>query len=163
MVNTCARRRLEKLGEHTYRQRVGNMLECINALSNENGCGHSDNCAECVIRRVLAGAFDGTSVCREKAVVQLRGDDGFEEVHMRVTASPILCDGRDEVVLILEDVTGLIQLIGLIPICAWCGRVKEGEDYHKSLIAYLRDRLDVGFTHGLCPDCAKGAYPDYQI
>jgi hypothetical protein len=46
------------------------------------------------------------------------------------------------------------QLSGLLPICAWCRRVRDDEGYWNQLEAYVRDHTDADFSHGICPDCA---------
>ncbi len=41
----------------------------------------------------------------------------------------------------------------LLPICSYCKRIREGEDYTKSVEAYLAEHHDAQFSHGVCPDC----------
>jgi GAF domain-containing protein len=41
----------------------------------------------------------------------------------------------------------------LVPICAWCKRVRDDEDYWSSISEYLKEHAGVATTHGLCPDC----------
>ncbi len=45
------------------------------------------------------------------------------------------------------------QLRGLLPICSYCKRVREGEDYTLSVEAYLAEHTDAQLSHGVCPDC----------
>ena len=47
------------------------------------------------------------------------------------------------------------QLRGLLPICSYCKRIREGDDYKRSIEAYLADHSDAQFSHGVCPDCYK--------
>ncbi len=47
------------------------------------------------------------------------------------------------------------QLRGLLPICSYCKRIREGEDYTRSVEAYLAEHSDAKFSHGVCPDCYK--------
>ncbi len=53
----------------------------------------------------------------------------------------------------------LHTLRGLIPICAWCKRIratpsgKDGEPLWQSVETYLARRAPVDFSHGMCPDC----------
>jgi integral membrane sensor domain MASE1 len=51
------------------------------------------------------------------------------------------------------------ELRGLLPICAWCKRVRDGHDYWHSVEEYIADRTDAQFSHGICPDCAKEVEP----
>jgi integral membrane sensor domain MASE1 len=56
----------------------------------------------------------------------------------------------------LEEALGQVkQLHGLLPICAWCKRVRDDHDYWHSVEEYISDRTDAQFSHGICPDCAK--------
>ena len=41
----------------------------------------------------------------------------------------------------------------LVPVCAWCNRVRDDEDFWSSVADYLREHAGVATTHGLCPDC----------
>jgi K+-sensing histidine kinase KdpD len=46
-------------------------------------------------------------------------------------------------------------LSGLLPICAWCKRIKDDQGEWRQLEAYIHDHSEADFTHGLCPDCAR--------
>jgi PAS domain S-box-containing protein len=46
-------------------------------------------------------------------------------------------------------------LRGLIPICAWCKRIRNDQGFWEQLELYLKNHSEADFTHGLCPDCAK--------
>ena len=46
-------------------------------------------------------------------------------------------------------------LRGFIPICAKCKKVRDDKGFWQQVENYIRDRADVEFTHGLCPECAK--------
>lgn len=46
-------------------------------------------------------------------------------------------------------------LRGLIPICAWCKRIRNDRGYWEQLEAYIKNHSEADFTHGMCPDCAR--------
>ena len=46
-------------------------------------------------------------------------------------------------------------LRGLIPICAYCKRVRTDKGYWEQVESYISDHTDAEFTHGICPDCLK--------
>jgi GAF domain-containing protein len=50
-------------------------------------------------------------------------------------------------------------LHGLLPICAWCKRVRTDEGYWSQLETYIRERTEADFTHGICPDCFEKNRP----
>lgn len=45
------------------------------------------------------------------------------------------------------------QLSGLVPICAYCNKIRDDSDYWNRLESYLEARTDVRFSHGICPTC----------
>jgi hypothetical protein len=53
-------------------------------------------------------------------------------------------------------------LEGILPICAFCKRIRDKEDRWQSVERYISDRSQAAFSHGLCPDCAKKHYPDAE-
>lgn len=50
-------------------------------------------------------------------------------------------------------------LHGLLPICAWCKRIRDDEGYWNQVEAYLQSHSDVDFTHGICPECFEKERP----
>lgn len=46
-------------------------------------------------------------------------------------------------------------LRGLIPICAWCKRIRDDRGYWDQLEVYLSKHSEAVFSHGLCPDCSR--------
>ncbi|MBI4445759.1 MAG: response regulator [Acidobacteria bacterium] len=44
-------------------------------------------------------------------------------------------------------------LRGLIPICAWCKKIRNDTGYWEHLETYLRTHTEAEFSHGLCPEC----------
>jgi GAF domain-containing protein len=60
---------------------------------------------------------------------------------------------NEELRAALEDVK---TLSGMLPICAWCRRVRDDHGYWAELEAYVAQRSDAHFSHGICPDCAGG-------
>jgi hypothetical protein len=47
------------------------------------------------------------------------------------------------------------KLSGLIPICAWCKRVRDDEGYWKQVEQYISERSEASFTHAICPECKQ--------
>jgi DNA-binding response OmpR family regulator len=45
------------------------------------------------------------------------------------------------------------RLQGLIPICAWCKRVRNDTNYWQQVEEYLGQNSEVRFSHGICPAC----------
>jgi len=58
----------------------------------------------------------------------------------------------DELRVTLENVK---VLKGLIPICAWCKKVRDDEGFWDQVEAYITKHSDASFTHGMCPECME--------
>lgn len=52
----------------------------------------------------------------------------------------------------LDEVT---TLRGLIPICAWCKKVRDDQGYWQQIEAYLSKHIQATFTHGICAECER--------
>ncbi len=52
------------------------------------------------------------------------------------------------------------RLKGLLPICMFCKRVRNDQDYWQQLETYIHEQTGTDFSHGVCPECLKKHYPD---
>ena len=63
-----------------------------------------------------------------------------------------------------EDIlAGIKKLSGLLPICTHCKKIRSEEGYWEQLENYIRSHSDAEFTHGICPECAKKLYPEFDL
>jgi PAS domain S-box-containing protein len=44
-------------------------------------------------------------------------------------------------------------LQGFLPICSYCKRIRDDENYWQSVDAYLARHINAHFSHGICPAC----------
>jgi hypothetical protein len=51
-------------------------------------------------------------------------------------------------------------LRGLLPICAYCKKIRDDKGYWNHIEAYLGKHAHTEFTHTMCPECVKQFYPD---
>jgi hypothetical protein len=54
----------------------------------------------------------------------------------------------------LEQVKTLQELL---PICAWCKRIRDDKGYWDQVEAYFHKHAGADFTHGICPQCLEKA------
>ncbi len=59
----------------------------------------------------------------------------------------------ERVVDLEEALAKVQQLQGLIPICSWCKKIRDDQDYWHQVDAYVAKHVDVQFSHGICPTC----------
>jgi ligand-binding sensor domain-containing protein len=57
---------------------------------------------------------------------------------------------------IAEALASVRTLRGLLPMCAWCRKVRSDQGYWEQIEAYVTTHTEVDFTHGICPECAAG-------
>lgn len=146
-------------GEVLHR-RGGEALHCIHAHETPGGCGHSEACRNCVIRNAVGLAAAGHRVNQHKTRLELRTACGTVGVDILVTAAPMDLEGQRRTLLILENISELLALRELLPICAGCKSIRDDQQYWQKLESYMQEHLHLDFTHGLCPDCTARLYPD---
>ena len=57
---------------------------------------------------------------------------------------------QERVAVALADIK---TLRGLLPICAWCKKVRDDGGYWNQIEEYVRKHTEAEFSHGICPDC----------
>jgi DNA-binding response OmpR family regulator len=51
------------------------------------------------------------------------------------------------------------ELSGLLPICSWCKKIRDGEEYWLRVEDYICQRTKAEFSHSICPDCFSKQSP----
>jgi PAS domain S-box-containing protein len=63
-------------------------------------------------------------------------------------------DEREKVISELQVALREIKtLTGLLPICAWCKKVRNDAGYWQQLEAFVAEHSTAKFSHGMCPEC----------
>ncbi len=61
---------------------------------------------------------------------------------------------REEVISELQEALVRIRTLhGMLPICAWCKKIRDDKGYWKQVEIYVEEHSDAEFTHSMCPDC----------
>jgi hypothetical protein len=87
--------------------------------------------------------------------MELIRDEGKIAIYALITASPFPFHDKPLVLLVIEDISEVAELYRMIPICSVCRKVRDDKESWMMVEAYFKDKWDVDFTHGLCPDCYK--------
>jgi PAS domain-containing protein len=169
-ANQAALEFLDRFPGEIVLRRSGEVLGCINSTRSPGGCGRSEQCKVCVIRGSVGESIQGGRVHRKKHVVEqpAAGDGGDKLIHILVTTSPLASEsgnvgsGSNEkdgpfALLMFEDISEIIQLRGLIPVCAWCKKVRDDSQLWRDVEDYLSSHYELDFTHGICHECAEKA------
>jgi hypothetical protein len=59
-----------------------------------------------------------------------------------------------------EAMANVKTLKGLLPVCAWCRRVRGDAGYWQQIESYITAHSDATITHSLCQECATTHFPD---
>jgi sigma-B regulation protein RsbU (phosphoserine phosphatase) len=71
-----------------------------------------------------------------------------------------LADRVKELEVALSNVK---QLQGLLPICCYCKKVRNDQNYWEQVEQYISGHSEVQFSHGVCPDCyQKIVKPEFE-
>jgi hypothetical protein len=57
-------------------------------------------------------------------------------------------------VIALEEALAQVQqLQGLLPMCAWCKKIRDEKNYWQQVEQYIAGHTKAQFTHSICPQC----------
>lgn len=54
---------------------------------------------------------------------------------------------------ILEFTSQIRMLKDLLPICMFCKRIRDDQDYWQQVESYIHTHTGSNFSHGICPEC----------
>ncbi len=57
---------------------------------------------------------------------------------------------------ILRYTTQVRQLEEMLPICSYCKKIRDDQNYWQQIEGYISERTGSDFSHSVCPDCYKG-------
>ena len=63
----------------------------------------------------------------------------------------------EEVAELQATLDNVRHLRGLLPICAYCKRIRDDKNYWQRVEVYVSEHTDATFTHGICPSCLEEA------
>ncbi|MBM3941998.1 MAG: PAS domain S-box protein [SAR202 cluster bacterium] len=121
---------------------------------------------------------------RFQGILNLRRKDGSQFKAEVATSAYTNTEGQQRLVAFVRDVTQredreealrrtneelrralaeVKQLQGLLPICSYCKRIRDDQNYWQQVEAYISARTTVQFSHGICPACyEKHVEPQLQ-
>jgi len=68
---------------------------------------------------------------------------------------------RERLIQELQEALAEVRtLTGLLPICAHCMKIRDDQGYWTRIESYISAHSRAEFSHGICPDCVRGAFPE---
>lgn len=98
------------------------------------------------IAGLLGGANDYITKPFDPAELKARVHVGLKMLQLQQRLSVKVAE--------LERALGEIRrLRGLLPICSYCKKVRDDQNYWRQIDHYFTENSDLRFSHGVCPDC----------
>jgi DNA-binding response OmpR family regulator len=123
----------------TVRKREGRLSPYLILLTSKDG--HED-----VVRGLEAGADDYITKPFEPSELRARIRVGARMLALQQLLA-------DRVVALEQALHQVKQLEGLLPICAWCHKIRDDGNYWQSVERYISEHSEARVTHTICPDC----------
>ncbi|MFH1852262.1 MAG: response regulator [Candidatus Neomarinimicrobiota bacterium] len=80
-----------------------------------------------------------------------------EELHARLKVGLRIVELQatleDRVEKLQEAIDHIKTLKGIIPICSYCKKIRDDQNYWQQVESYISRHSDAEFSHGVCPDC----------
>jgi hypothetical protein len=93
--------------------------------------------------------------------LHVKQGSSLKDLALLITTSPLpSSNGERLALLMIEDITEVTTLRSIIPICMNCKKIRDDQQYWKSVDDYFHEHAGVDFTHGLCPQCVREVYPE---
>ncbi len=79
------------------------------------------------------------------------------ELQARIEVGSRIIELQSELAHRIEELEASLArektLQGLLPICSYCKKVRNDDNYWQQVEGYIEAHADVSFSHGICPDC----------
>ena len=108
-----------------------------------------------VVTGIQAGANDYLSKPFHRDELKARVGVGAQMLSLQMTLS-------DRVKELEQALSQVKQLQGMLPICSYCKKIRNDQNYWQKVEGYISDHTDVEFSHGICPDCHAQVMSDLK-
>ena len=70
---------------------------------------------------------------------------------------------REKLITELQEALAKVKTLkGLLPICAWCKKIRDDRGYWQQIEAYISDHSEADFSHGICPACVQKVREEFE-
>jgi phosphoserine phosphatase RsbU/P len=108
----------------------------------------SRTAVEDVVQGLEAGANDYMTKPFDAAELRARMQVGVRVVNLQTALA-------ERVREVEEALSRVKQLQGLLPICSYCKKIRDDQNYWHQVESYVGKHTDARFSHGICPDCTE--------
>lgn len=85
----------------------------------------------------------------------------YETTFDNITKRKQAEEQREKLIVELQEALAKVKILsGMLPICAWCRKIRDDKGYWTQIETYVREHSEVDFSHGICPECMKKLHPE---
>ncbi len=99
-----------------------------------------------VVAGLLSGANDYITKPFDKTELLARVKVGSQMVELQQTLT-------ERVEELKEALINVKQLSGLLPICSYCKKIRDDQNYWQQVESYVGKHSEAQFSHSICPQC----------
>lgn len=151
---------INKVEENCWDKKQCNNLDCP-AFKNE--CGRCWFIAGTMCGGKISGTFAEKYGSCTKCDVYAEAVGGDKAKELKELVISLIHSLRLKQVALKDALAEVKVLSGFLPICASCKNIRDDRGYWNKIEAYILERSEVEFTHGICPECAKKLYPEIKL
>jgi len=116
----------------------------------------SKDLKEDIVTALEAGADDYVNKPFDQEELKSRIRAGIRIIRLEMDLSM-------KIAALQEALNHVNHLQGLLPICAYCKKVRDDKNYWHQVEDYVTTNSEVVFSHSICPECyVKQAKPDLE-
>jgi DNA-binding response OmpR family regulator len=101
---------------------------------------------EDIVTGLRAGANDYVTKPFDREELRARMQVGMRMVELQQSLA-------ERVKALEEALTRVKQLQGLLPICSYCKKIRDDQNYWQQVESYISEHSEAQFSHSICPDC----------
>ncbi len=97
-----------------------------------------------------------------KAYTTAAGEARVVIISRDVTDRKVEEEERESHMILLQHALDNIKTLrGMLPICSHCKKIRDDQGQWHTVETYVKDRTEVDFSHGICPDCLNKHYSQF--
>jgi len=114
----------------------------------------------CVIdnqaRELTSEQKDALTILSRQVMAQMELKRNLHDLKMSLIERDIVEEAKSQLIEELERALEQVNtLTGLLPICAWCKKVRDDNGYWDEVENYVAEHSTATFSHGICPECSR--------
>jgi GAF domain-containing protein len=126
-------------------------------LTARDGCKLGTLCViDQKARELSPEQKEALTMLSRQVMAQLELRRNLTELQQSLAERDVVEEAKTHLIAELERALEQVNtLTGLLPVCAWCRKVRDDHGYWEELDNYVAEHSTATFSHGVCPECAK--------